>query len=126
MTRRELALQLLKDAGDDGVTTARFLDEGVGSRYGARIREIREEGYEIYAHRLRDGSWRYVLAGDPSPAVPAGSTHIQAEGAHRGGGLGGEHRAPLVTSRMAVAPSSSEGRLFELPVPALEMWRVDA
>lgn len=76
MTKRELALRLLQDAGPRGVTTAEFLRAGVGSRYGARLREIREAGYDIVSERLTASSFRYELqnvsdpqtqVADPSP-----------------------------------------------------------
>ena len=80
MTRRQLALSLLEEAGGRGVTTAGFLQAGVGSRYGARILELRRDGHVIEAVRLRDGSWRYTLVSDraggtaqplPAPASAA-------------------------------------------------------
>jgi hypothetical protein len=64
-TRRALVYQLLRDAGPRGVTTNDLLLAGVGSRYSARILELREVGYVIESQRLRDGQWRYTLTHEP-------------------------------------------------------------
>lgn len=61
MTRRELALHLLRKAGQRGVTTGDFIRAGVGSRYSARLLELRRLGHRIESHRIREGSWRYIL-----------------------------------------------------------------
>ena len=65
MIRRRLALEALRDAGKHGVTTAGLLKAGAGSRYGARLKELREEGHEISSVRLRDGEWLYTLVSEP-------------------------------------------------------------
>jgi hypothetical protein len=71
MTRREQLARLLREAGDRGVTTGELLQAGVGSRYGARIAELREQGWQIESARLRDGAWRYTLISRPSsPSWP--------------------------------------------------------
>src|SRR5438105_98255 len=103
MTRRDLTLHLLREASASGVTTADFLRAGVGSRYGARLRELREAGHTITAKRERDGSWRYTLnperdiAPAPTPALSgsAGTAH------------------PAAASGVALAGET--GRLFEQP-----------
>lgn len=69
MTRRGLCLHLLREAGERGVTTAELLQAGVGSRYSARILELRTEGYVIESERIREGSWRYVLTHDAERAA---------------------------------------------------------
>ncbi len=75
MTRRDLALRQLQRAGDRGVTTAEFLGAGVGSRYSARVLELRELGYVISSERVRDGQWRYCLSSEPSsPSATARAT----------------------------------------------------
>jgi hypothetical protein len=76
VTRRDLALSLLRDAGARGVTTHELLDSGVGSRYSARIRELRQEGHQITSERIREGSWRYTLESDvgrEAEPVPLGA-----------------------------------------------------
>ena len=65
MTRRQLVLHLLREAGPRGVTTAELLQAGCGSRYGGRLFELREQGHVIEGERLREGSWRYRLVHDP-------------------------------------------------------------
>ena len=69
MSRRELLLHLLRQAGERGVTTSELLQACVGSRYGARLLELREEGHTISAERVRDGAWRYTLLDEPPAAV---------------------------------------------------------
>jgi hypothetical protein len=64
-TRRDLALQLLRDAGGRGVTTAELIASGVGARYSARVLELRELGFGITSERVRDGQWRYTLVSEP-------------------------------------------------------------
>lgn len=82
MTRKWLLLRLLEDAGQKGVTTAEVMQAGVGSRYGARLLELRTDGYTIRSERERAGSFRYTLlsslgvesgagSGPPSRAVQA-------------------------------------------------------
>lgn len=61
MTRAALLLSLLEDAGEVGITTAEILQAGVGSRYGARILELRKAGHQITSERIRDGAWLYKL-----------------------------------------------------------------
>jgi hypothetical protein len=92
MTRRDLALHLLREAGSRGITTAEFLRAGVGSRYSARIMELRQAGHVIEAERIREGSWRYVL------------THDAAVGA-------GEHDP----NSFPASADQSTDQLFELP-----------
>jgi hypothetical protein len=72
MSKRRLAYDLLAQAGTRGVTTAEFLEAGCGSRFGARIQELRAAGATIDVRRLRTGSHLYTLrrAREPRP-VPA-------------------------------------------------------
>ena len=69
MTRRDTLAGLLRAAGSRGVTTAEILQAGVGSRYGARLLELREAGWVVAVSREREGSHRYRLVSEPS--VPA-------------------------------------------------------
>ena len=64
MTKAQIALGLLRDAGERGVTTAEFMRAGVGSRYGARIHDLRKQGAKVEGEREREGSWRYWLVKD--------------------------------------------------------------
>lgn len=97
MNRRTLVLSLLEDAGSAGVTTGDFLRAGCGSRFGARVQELRDRGYTITSERVRDGSWRYIL--DQAPAT------VQAG-------------APPVLVGPTEIPSGDPGQqLFDLPDP---------
>jgi len=82
------ALRLLRSAGDRGVTTQDFLLAGVGSRYSARIFELRREfGCDIEEQRQRAGSSRYWLREEPpgldqSAPGSAARTPREAGGGH--------------------------------------------
>ena len=77
MTRKETTLALLQAAGDEGVTTQQFLLRGSGSRFGARILELRQEGWIIEGRvkasngkRRRVNGYVYTLRGfDESKAA---------------------------------------------------------
>ena len=71
MTKREHVLQLLREAGPRGVTTAEFLKAGCGSRFGARIQELRDAGYVIDSKRVRSSSHVYTLRRCPESRAPA-------------------------------------------------------
>jgi len=60
MTKKELTLKLLRDAGSEGVDNRTLVNEGVW-RYSARIKELRDEGYNIHTIRLDQGHFRFVL-----------------------------------------------------------------
>lgn len=99
MTRRDLLAHLLVEAGDRGLTTAELLQAGVGSRYSARLLELRELGWVIESERIRDGSWRYTLVRKPDVDRDASPRRDSAEGTPAQGTRG----VPVDT-----------GRLFEL------------
>jgi hypothetical protein len=61
MSKRALVLSLLREAGDRGVTTGQFIEAGCGSRFGARVQELRNAGLRIEARPVRAGSHLYVL-----------------------------------------------------------------
>lgn len=69
MNKRQQVLQLLQQAGTHGVTTGEFLDAGCGSRFGARIQELRDRGMVVDVHRLRSGSYCYALRTPDTPAA---------------------------------------------------------
>lgn len=60
MTRRDLVKKLLED-NPKGVTTSQFLRAGCGSRYGARVQELRDQGHNISCTCVRAGEFLYVL-----------------------------------------------------------------
>lgn len=68
-TAKALVRHLLEEAGGRGVSTSEFLRAGCGSRFGARIHELRhDEGLGITERYLRPGSSLYRLAaGDGQP-----------------------------------------------------------
>lgn len=119
MTHKELALHLLREAGDRGVTTAEMLQAGVGSRYSARLLELRQEGHLIESERIREGSWLYTLTHDAErgggganpqrPGIPAATASPGAEG-----GAGESNRGSLS------AGAADTGALFDLPAPPRE------
>jgi hypothetical protein len=59
MTKKELTLKLLRDAGKEGVDNRTLVNEGVW-RYSARIKELRDEGHNIRTIRLDRGHFRFV------------------------------------------------------------------
>ena len=75
MTRRELVLRILKEAGEDGVHSFEFYEAGM-PRAAARIGELRDAGYTITSthERYRGDAEgvRYRLIEAPKPAlIPA-------------------------------------------------------
>jgi len=78
MTKRQRVLQLLRDAGPRGVVTAAFLEGGCGSRFGARIQELRDDGFAIVARPVRPGQYRYVLVAEPEGEMTAVAAPLPA------------------------------------------------
>ena len=60
MTQRERILTLLEDRGPAGVLNIE-LNESVCYRYGARLLELRKEGYKIATRYVKPGVFRYTL-----------------------------------------------------------------
>ncbi len=77
--RQALLQRLLLNAGANGVTTAEILQAGVGSRYGQRIKELRDDhGLVITAVRETQSRWRYTLVFDVERGgAPAACPHPQ-------------------------------------------------
>lgn len=74
MTHKDAILELLKDAGDYGLTPMTALHRVGTFRLAARISELRDDGYRITTvrHKLVTGSTvaRYVLTHpEPFPAL---------------------------------------------------------
>jgi hypothetical protein len=62
-------LRALEAAGGRGATTHDLCQPDVGGiRFGARIKELRDEGYEIRRVEERAGSHRYTLTGPKGSA----------------------------------------------------------
>lgn len=62
LNNRERVFCKLVAAGAKGVTNAELLHEG-GFRYGARLFELRQEGWNIETFPAGDGLFRFVLRG---------------------------------------------------------------
>ena len=69
-TQKQRVLAMLEEAGSRGVTTAQFLEAHI-PRFGGRILELRDEGHRIETHRVREGSFRYVLVSSSPPVATA-------------------------------------------------------
>lgn len=55
-------LRVLQNVGEQGATTHYLCQPYVGGlRFGARIAELRQEGYRITSTPVRAGSYRYRL-----------------------------------------------------------------
>lgn len=63
-TQREKIINLLKAAGEEGVTSSDL--NQICFRYGARLSELYERGYLIEATNFENGMYRYVLRKTPS------------------------------------------------------------
>jgi hypothetical protein len=117
MTRRWLLLKLLEEAGDRGVTTGEILTAGVGSRYGARLLELREAGHVVEGERERDGSWRYRLVWSPDEVERgSGSGCLSPASTAEGASL-----QPSVPPLPAV--SLSPDTLFDVQPEATPHWK---
>lgn len=108
MTKRELVLALLK-RNPNGVTTGQFLRAGAGSRFGARVQELRERGYTIVSERVRDGEFVYRLLSEREACqMPAQKP--------------GESDAPVAGPSTAPPVADGSAQLFEIdtarPKPA--------
>lgn len=65
MTNRDRILHALQRAGSRGCTTAELCQPDLGGvRFGARIKELRDDGHTIVEQIVRKGSHRYVLVAD--------------------------------------------------------------
>lgn len=77
LTKKQLTLNLLRSAGKTGVDNRELNHAGIW-RYSARIKELRDEGYNIRTIRLGQGHFRFILT-EPSRSSGHDSTE-QAEG----------------------------------------------
>lgn len=76
---RQRVFEALALAGQHGCTTGQLCQPGVGGvRFGARVKELRDEGHRITATLVRPGSHRYVL--EPvATTAPAEQAPSEAE-----------------------------------------------
>ena len=63
MTKTEKALALLETG--EWITSTQFVEAGCGYRYGGRIQDLRNKGYEVEKRRVRGTLWEYQLRGRP-------------------------------------------------------------
>ncbi len=75
-------LEVLRAAGARGVLTAELLASPAGSRYSARINELRRmPGCQISTECVRAGSYRFTLLSEP--IVEGGEGAAVSQGARR-------------------------------------------
>lgn len=67
-SQREIILEMLRGAGENGVTNTTF--QKVSIRWDARIRELYQEGFEIKAEEVKGGVWKYTLLQEPLFPLP--------------------------------------------------------
>lgn len=100
-------------------TTSQLLEAGCGTRYSARILELRNLGYDIESKRVRQGSFLYTLREDPAgsgAAIPAsgagsgGSSTRETDGAPSELGRSGPAESPSDSN----GPADSGGALFPI------------
>lgn len=61
-TQQEKILAILEKAGDHGVTNVTL--NRIAFRYGARLHELRKQGYQISTLYIAPGLFRFVLHKD--------------------------------------------------------------
>lgn len=61
--QREKILNLLRNAGEKGITNKQFQD--VCIRWDARVRELYQQGYVIKNESLGNGLYKYILVFEP-------------------------------------------------------------
>lgn len=59
-TQKQKLLRFLTARGKHGLTNHE-LNEHIGYRYGARIYELRKEGYDIRREHVKGTTWRFWL-----------------------------------------------------------------
>lgn len=97
------------------VTTHDLLMAGCGSRYSARIMELRHLGYEIEAEQVRPGSWRYRRSAGPESAPAATLTPSPYSGRGLGVWPAGEAPARPTPLPAGVIPVRAHSRRVHQP-----------
>ncbi|MET3349001.1 UNVERIFIED_ORG: hypothetical protein ABID57_000670 [Arthrobacter sp. UYEF1] len=72
--QRERILQMLEDAGEEGVTNLAL--NTVAYRYGGRLFELRQDGYRIRSSHVKGPVWRFTLL--PQDSANPGSMQVAA------------------------------------------------
>jgi hypothetical protein len=115
LTQRDKVLKALRAAGGQGVTSLQ-LAQHCGLRYGARVMELRDQGFEIETVRVNRSVYVYKLTSEPAPASPIPSgpgagCDVEDVSAERGVTRPAADRQP---HRSPAAPRSAE-TLFDVP-----------
>lgn len=124
-TKRQIALNLLRAHGPRGVTGNQLLEGGCGTRYGARIQELREHGHRITSRRLRNGLFLYTLIFDVDRGTrtPAPGAALDAD-APPTASRGGEQPGPTPGHGALASPTPlfQPDTPIEEPPPNREGW----
>ena len=59
MTQKAEILRLLEERGNDGATSRDL--NNISFRYSARIKDLRDEGYQIKTEAIKKGLYRFTL-----------------------------------------------------------------
>lgn len=125
MTQKQTVLRMLEEAGPEGVTSNQFYAACL-PRFGARIFELKREGFDVIKEPAEQGHFRYILVshgrsqreadhpGEVRPVVSGAHLHREHSMAHgetpRSGSGPADPPAEAVHSSDAPAP----GQLFEV------------
>jgi hypothetical protein len=123
VSKKQLFLDLLRKRGRYGVTTRELLEAGCGSRYGARLAELRDDGHVVTGVRLRNGSWRYTLIRDAerdqaSASRPPGAASDDLDTSLEASGDDAAHLQPDGHARAASSPTLFDPAPDCAPAPA--------
>ena len=66
MTQKQTVLQMLEQAGPEGVTSNQFYAACL-PRFSARIHELRREGFNVVKEPVEQGHFRYILVSHGRP-----------------------------------------------------------
>jgi len=76
-TQRSEILDLLKARGSAGATNTELNE--IGFRYGARLWELKKEGYRIRTECLGDGLYNFTLLSEPISGSPLPSRQLPSK-----------------------------------------------
>lgn len=62
-TQAEKILQALQDAGEEGVSN--YFLNSICFRYGARLFDLKQQGYDIQRKHVKGSEWRFILKTAP-------------------------------------------------------------
>lgn len=125
-TAKGRVLEALRAAGARGCTTAELCQPAVGGeRFGARVHELRGEGYEIVERRVRAGSSLYVLGQLAAPTAPTADASGIVE---RDGHWTRRWMCPSCAYRHVTGPTCSRGHAATLGwhLDQRDLWAAEA